>query len=122
MSKRNVENRSIGEILSNNASMYPDEVAKVYDDKMISYTWKELDILVNRISKGFLDLGIERGDHIAIWATNIPEWYLTQLAAARLGCPLVTINPEWKLEEVRYASKAVRYKDVSNESWIYQAQ
>lgn len=105
MKTNNLENRSIGELLSENAITYPNRVAKVYADQAISYTWKELDILVTRIARGFYELGIRKGDHIAIWATNIPEWYFTQLAAARLGCPLVTINPEWKLEELRYALK-----------------
>ena len=45
----------------------------------------------------------EQGDHVAIWATNVPEWYQLQLATARMGCRLITVNPEWKKEEIRYA-------------------
>jgi fatty-acyl-CoA synthase len=50
-------------------------------------------------------LGIERGDHVAIWATNWPEWVITQFATARVGAVLVNINPAYRPAELDYVLK-----------------
>jgi fatty-acyl-CoA synthase len=52
-----------------------------------------------------LALGIQRGEHVAIWATNVPEWVLLQFAAARIGAVLVNINPAYRPYELEYVLK-----------------
>jgi fatty-acyl-CoA synthase len=96
---------TIGELLDRNAKKYPSQDAVVFVEKNLRYTWSELKEICDKAAKGFLQLGIKKGDHIAIWGTNVPEWLITQFAAAKIGAPLVTMNPEWKLEEVEYALK-----------------
>jgi fatty-acyl-CoA synthase len=49
-----------------------------------------------------LKLGISKGDHVAIWATNVPEWVVLQFATARIGAVLVTINTSYKSAELEY--------------------
>lgn len=98
-------NKTIGELLEENAIKYPLHEAVVYVDDNLRYTWSELKNLVDQTAKAFLSLGIKRTDHIAIWGTNKLEWLLTQLASARIGAALVTVNPEWKASEVAYALK-----------------
>ncbi|NNC86721.1 MAG: AMP-binding protein [Bacteroidia bacterium] len=95
--------KTIGTLLFENASKYENNGAVVYHDQKLRYTWGELNTLVKQTAKAFISLGIKKGDHIAIWGTNIPEWLLTQLATAKIGAVLVTINPEWKQEEIKYA-------------------
>ncbi len=66
-------------------------------------TYESLDGLVDGAAAGLLALGIEPGDHVAVWATNWPEWVILQLAAARIGAVLVTVNPAYRVEELAYA-------------------
>jgi fatty-acyl-CoA synthase len=96
-------NDTIGAILERNTKQWPDREAAVFYESNIRFTWKELNERVNEIAKSLLSIGVRRKDHVAIWATNVPEWYLTQLATARIGAALVTINPEWKHSELEYA-------------------
>ena len=52
--------------------------------------------------RGLLALGIKRGEHVAIWATNVPQWTILQFATARIGAVLVTINPAYRPFELEY--------------------
>jgi fatty-acyl-CoA synthase len=50
-------------------------------------------------------LGLNKGDHIAVWAINLPEWLLLEMAAAKVGLVLVTVNPVLQAHEVEYILK-----------------
>jgi fatty-acyl-CoA synthase len=50
-------------------------------------------------------MGIKKGDHVAIWATNYPEWILTLFATAKIGAVLVTVNTNYKIFEAEYLLK-----------------
>ena len=65
--------------------------------------------------------GVRPGDRIGIWGPNTYEWYLTQMAAAKLGAILVNINPAYQPEELKYcgvkavvASKTFKTQDYYN--------
>lgn len=47
-------------------------------------------------------MGIRKGDHVAIWATNVPEWLLIMFGSAKLGAVLVTVNTNYKQFELDY--------------------
>ena len=98
-------NETLDQVLAHNVKNFPDREAVVYVDDKIRLTWKKINTLSDQIAKGFLAMEIQRGDHIAIWGTNKLPWLLTQIAAAKIGAPLVTINPEWKGQELEYALK-----------------
>ncbi|HEY2147741.1 MAG TPA: AMP-binding protein, partial [Pirellulales bacterium] len=53
-------------------------------------------------ARGLLALGIRPGDHVAIWATNVPQWVVAQFATAQIGAVLVTINPAYRPFELKY--------------------
>ncbi len=57
-----------------------------------------------------MKLGVEKGDHVAIWASNIPEWLAAQFAAAKIGAVLVTINTNFQIAELDYL---LAHSDVS---------
>lgn len=94
---------TIGAQLRHNALQFPEREAAVFNEPVARFTWKTLDAETDRLAKGLMALGVQHGDHVAIWGTNVPVWLLTQLAVARIGGTLVTINPEWKEEELKYA-------------------
>ena len=57
---------------------------------------------VDRVSKGLMALDIAKGDHVAVWAPNVPEWIFLQLALARIGAVMVTVNTSYKASELEY--------------------
>ena len=100
-----VDGLSIGQVLRKTARKFPQNEALVFPQLDRSVRFAELDAEVDRLARGLLALGIEVGQKVAIWATNCPEWVLLQLASARIGAVLVTINPSYRTAELAYVLK-----------------
>lgn len=66
-------------------------------------TYQALSDEVERLAKGLLAIGFDKGDRIGIWSTNNIEWLLLQMASAHIGVVLVNINPAYQLQELAYA-------------------
>jgi fatty-acyl-CoA synthase len=96
---------TIGELLTRLARDYPQNDALVYPDRQLRYNFKELEWLSRQIAKGLLDCGITRGDRVALWATNVPEWIVLQFALAKIGAVLVTVNTSLRAPELAYLLK-----------------
>ena len=58
---------TLGQLLEDNVDKYPDHEALVYSDRNLRYTFSEFNERVNNVAKGFLAIGLGKGDHIAIW-------------------------------------------------------
>lgn len=95
-------NMTVGGLLSHIARQYPDQEAIKYTDRPFRRTWKEFDEETTILAKGLLGLGLKKGDHVAIWATNYPEWILLLFATAKIGVVLVTVNTNYKTFELDY--------------------
>src|SRR6476659_9011585 len=67
------------------------------------WTYAQFGLDVDTIALGLLDLGVDKGDRVGIWAPNCPEWTLLQYATAKIGAILVNINPAYRSHEVGYA-------------------
>ena len=100
---------TIGDLLDRRADELAAQEAIVYscypefgDMLTIRWTYREYRERANAVAKGLLTLGLHKGDHIAIWAANLPEWPLLMLGAAKAGLVLVTINPLLQAAEVEY--------------------
>lgn len=100
-----LEGLTIGQALRQVAERFPGQEALVMPQYGFRATYAEFDALVDEAACGLLALGIEKGDHVAIWSTNRPEWVVLQLAAARVGAVLVTVNPAFREEELEYVLK-----------------
>lgn len=85
------------------ASNFPDNDAIVSLHQGTRYTYRQLQREVDRAAKGFISLGLKKGDRLAIWATNIAEWIITQFATAKVGIIMVNINPAYRTHELEYA-------------------
>ncbi|MED3513204.1 AMP-binding protein [Bacillus subtilis] len=96
---------TIGRLLEQTADTYPDRDAVVYPDRNIRYTYAEFDSLCRQTAKGLMRIGIGKGDHVAIWASNIPEWLAVQFATAKIGAVLVTVNTNYQAHELDYLLK-----------------
>ena len=95
-------NKTIGEFLEYWAQEAPDREYLVYSDRDFRLSWSEFDKRVNDMAAGFLAIGVNKGDHIGIWATNVPDWLTIFYASAKIGAVLVTVNTNYKLHEAEY--------------------
>ena len=76
-----VDGLTIGEALSQTANRYGDREAMVFPKLNRRWTWGQLKDEVDRTARGLLAMGIRPGEHVALWATNVPEWIV-----GRNGC------------------------------------
>jgi fatty-acyl-CoA synthase len=93
---------TLGALLREKARAQPDHDFLVYADRDLRFTYAEFDRRVDELARGFLAIGLKRGDHIGIWATNVPDWNTVLFAAARAGMVLVTVNTAYKTHELEY--------------------
>ncbi len=97
--------KTIGDVFDETATKYPDNDALVYVGRGFRLTYKGFQKKVNKLAKALMALDIKRGDHIAVWSYNIPEWVLLQFASAKVGAVLVTVNTYYKSHELEYLLK-----------------
>jgi fatty-acyl-CoA synthase len=93
---------TLGAFLREQAQKIPERDFIVYADRDLHWTYAEFDRRVDELAKGFLAIGLKKGDHVGIWATNVPDWNTVLFAAARIGIVFVTINTAYKLHELAY--------------------
>ena len=96
---------TLGTVLENVVANDPDREFMVYPDRDLRFTYKEFDERVNTFAKGLLAIGIGKGDHVGIWAKNVPDWLTFMFATAKIGAVLVTVNTAYKSHEVEYVIK-----------------
>ncbi|WP_432777009.1 AMP-binding protein [Brevibacillus gelatini] len=93
---------TIGDLLDEAASLYREKEALVYHERSLRYSFAQFQEVCNQAARGFMSLGIQKGEHIAIWATNVPEWVISQFATAKMGGVLVTVNTSYRVHELEY--------------------
>ena len=105
-------NVTIGDLLDRRAEELSTHEAVVYSCYPefggaldIRWTYNDYSTLASSVARGLIALGLNKGEHIAIWAANLPEWLLLYMAAAKAGLVLVTINPVLRAQEVEYILK-----------------
>ena len=95
-------NSTVGKLLETTATVYGEREAVVYSELNLRYTYKEFEQLCREAAKGFMSLGIDKGENVAIWASNKPEWLVSQFATAKMGAVLVTVNTSYRTNELEY--------------------
>ena len=96
---------TVGQLLEETANKFPTRQAVKYIEMEYDKTWYELNQKVDRIAKGLLGLGVKKGDHVAVWATNYPQWLTLVFATAKIGAVLVTVNTNYKESELEFLLK-----------------
>ena len=94
--------KTIGKTFSRSAQTYPNHDALIHTDVGVRYNYSLLLWEVERAAKGLIKMGIERGDRVALWSPNIPEWVVGQLALAKVGAILVPIDPGAAHSDLRF--------------------
>ena len=99
----NIDTRStIGDILDIQTQRFAEREALVHAATGDRFNYREFHAEVERVARGLLSIGIEKGQHVGIWATNYTEWVLAQFATAKIGAVLVTVNPAYRTSELAY--------------------
>src|SRR3954454_3057322 len=93
---------TVGKLLQSIAGKFPDRDAMVYPDRGLRLSYKAFDERCNDVGKSLMGLGVEKGDHVAIWATNVPEWLYCQFGTGKIGAVLITINTNYRTLELEY--------------------
>lgn len=103
---------TVGDLLDRRADEIPTREAIVYSCYPefggaldIRWTYQEYRERANQVARGLMALGLNKGDHIAAWTVNLPEWILLQMGAAKAGLVLVTVNPAYRAQELEYVLK-----------------
>src|SRR5262245_32116613 len=97
-----VDGLTIGQVLTRTAADYGSRDALVFPASSMRMSYAQFHRATYEAAKGLLALGIGKRDHVALWATNVPEWVILQFATARIGAVLVTINPAYRAHELKY--------------------
>ncbi len=96
---------TVGSILRDAAAAAPDHLALVQgiDDAAARRTWTYAELLADaeRVARALADR-FEKGERVAVWAPNIPEWILLEYGCALAGVVMVTVNPAFQAEELQY--------------------
>lgn len=95
-------NTTFGDMLDDTAARFPDKDALVNVQKGLRYSYSELQDICNKTAKAFIRLGVKKGDHVAVWATNVAEWVFTLFGAAKIGAVTVTVNTNYRTHELEY--------------------
>ncbi len=93
---------TIGEVFDMIAEKHPNAECLVSRPQQARFTYAEFQTITNNLAKGFLRLGIKRGDRVGIWSINRWEWVAVQIATAKIGAILVNINPAYRTHELEY--------------------
>ena len=93
------------QVLDRLVEEFPDQYAFRYTTLDYTRTYTEFREDVDQFARSLIALGVKAGDHIAVWATNVPQWYIAFWATVKLGAVLVTMNTAYKIHEAEYLLK-----------------
>ena len=103
--KYDVIDATFSEVLDTMAEKYPDQYAFKYPTLDYTRTYEQFRRDVDECAAALISLGVKAGDHVAVWATNVPEWFITFWATTKIGAVLVTVNTAYKIHEIEYLLK-----------------
>ena len=127
--KYDVIDATFSQVLDKMAETYPDQYAFKYPTLDYTRTYAQFRRDVDECAAALISLGVKAGDHVAVWATNVPEWYITFWATTKIGAVLVTVNTAYKIHEIEYLlrqsdthtlvmieyCKDINYRDIVSE-------
>ncbi len=90
------------EVLDHMVREFPDQYAFRYTTHYYTRTYAQFRDDVDAFARSLIAMGVEKGDHVAIWATNVPQWFITFWATTKIGAVLVTVNTAYKIHEAEY--------------------
>ena len=93
---------SFPQVLDRMVEEFPDQYAFRYTTLDYTRTYAQFRDGVDSFARALIAMGVKSGDKVAIWATNVPQWFITFWAATKIGAVLVTVNTAYKIHEAEY--------------------
>ena len=95
-------NLTFPQVLDRMVEEFPDQYCFKYTTLDYTRTYEEFRNDVNDFAKSLMSLGVKSGSKVAVWATNVPAWYISFWACCKIGAVLVTMNTAYKIHEAEY--------------------
>ena len=101
----NYPDHTLQQLLDESVERYPDNIAITFpgvfnDESMMSY--KELDIASNKLANALVDIGVKKGDRVALLMPNCPQFVISYYAVLRAGGIVVATNPLYSAREMEF--------------------
>ena len=93
---------TFSQVLDRVAAEFPDQYAFKYTTLDYTRTYRQFQKDVDDFARALVSMGVKAGSKVAIWATNVPAWYITFWATTKIGAVLVTVNTAYKIHEAEY--------------------
>ncbi len=90
------------QVLDKLVDEFPDQYAFKYTTLDYTRTYAQFRDDVDTFARSLISLGVGPRSHVAIWATNLPQWYIAFWAVTKIGAVLVTVNTAYKIHEAEY--------------------
>ena len=90
------------QVLDRMVEEFPDQYAFKYTTLDYTRTYTQFREDVDTFARALVSLGVKAGSKVAVWATNVPEWYIAFWATTKIGAVLVTVNTAYKIHEAEY--------------------
>ena len=95
-------NLTFSQVLDRMVEEFPDQYAFKYTTLDYVRTYEEFREDVDNFARALISLGVRAGMKVAVWATNVPAWYIAFWATTKIGAVLVTVNTAYKSHEADY--------------------
>ncbi len=103
--KETLIEKTFSQVLDTMVKEFPDHLAFKYTTLDYTRTYSEFRNDVDQFARSLIALGVKPGSHVAVWMTNLPQWYIAFWATTKIGAVLVTVNTAYKIAEAEYLLK-----------------
>ncbi len=100
--KESLISLTFSQVLDRMVEEFPDQYAFKYTTLDYTRTYAQFRDDVDACARAFVSMGVTAGTKVAVWATNIPAWFISFWAATKIGAILVTVNTAYKIHEAEY--------------------
>ena len=100
--KETLIEKTFSQVLDTMVKEFPDHLAFKYTTLDYTRTYSEFRDDVDQFARSLISLGVKPGSHVAVWMTNLPQWYIAFWATTKIGAVLVTVNTAYKIAEAEY--------------------
>ncbi len=100
--KEQLIDKTFSQVLDAQCEAFPDQLAFKYTTLDYTRTYTQFRDDVDTFARSLIAMGVRPGTHVAVWATNIPQWYIAFWATTKIGAVLVTVNTAYKIHEAEY--------------------
>ena len=94
--------KTFSQVLDTMVELFPDQLAIKFTTLDYTRTYSQFRDDVDEFARALIALGVRAGSKVTIWATNVPQWFLTFWATTKIGAVLVTMNTAYKIHEAEY--------------------